>query len=330
VVVSSRIACLLTGVLLVGAATVVALVPAAVGARPYIYPRFQPVSIAFVDAEHGVLAEDDWMCQKARGCKGRLLVTSDGGAHWRVTYTGARGFELFPVRSSDVVYAFSGSAMLRSVDAGAHWRALSWGPAVVSFVTPARGWRLGFARTLAHPPALLETRDGGRRWTPRVDPCTGNYGLPAALSFASATRGWIVCNTQATAGYQGKEIWMTSDGGGHWILEGRTHPIAPPEPSQQVGNLPGYGYPTGATFLADGHGWVLQGRGYMLTTADGGHTWRHSPLTEPDTIAGQSADLLSHKLGFVLLRGCTVRLVHTDFAAVRATALASWKSPTQC
>jgi photosystem II stability/assembly factor-like uncharacterized protein len=330
VVVSSRIAWVTTGVLLVGAATAVAFASPAFGARAYTYPRFQPVSIAFVDAQHGVLAEDDWVCQKERGCQGRLLVTSDGGAHWRVTYTGARGFELFPVRAADVVYAFSGNAMLRSVDAGAHWKHLSWGPAVVSFVTPSRGWRLGPSRTLAHPPALLETRDGGRRWTPRLDPCTGDYGLPAALSFASATRGWFVCNTQATAGFRGKEVWMTSDGGGHWMLEGRTHPIGPPEPSLQVGNLPGDGYPTGATFLADGHGWVLQGRGYMLITTDDGHIWRHLPLTELDTIAGQSADLLSNKVGFVLLRGCTVRLVRTDVTAATATTLASWKSPTQC
>jgi len=317
-------------VLLAGGAALVAFVPSALGSSSYTYPRFQPVSIAFVDARHGVLAEDDWACQNAHGCQGRLLVTSDGGARWHVAYVGARGTELFPVRGSDVVYALGGNTMLRSVDAGNHWNRLDWGPAVVSFVTPSHGWRLGPARTLAHPPALLETRDGGRGWTSRADPCTGEYGLPAALSFASATRGWMVCNTEATAGYRGKEIWMTSDGGGHWTLEGRTHPIGPPEPEQQVGNLPGYGYPTGATFLVDGHGWVLQGRGYMLVTADGGHTWQHSPLTEPDTIAAQSADLLSNKVGFVLLRGCTVRLVRTDFAAATATTLQRWKSPTQC
>ena len=164
----------------------------------------------------------------------------------------------------------------------------------------------------------------------RSDPCRGDYGLPAALSFASATRGWVVCNAQATAGYQGKAIWMTSDGGSRWQLEGRTHPIAPPEPKQQVGNLPGYGYPVGASFLAAGHGWLLQGRGYMHVTADGGHTWQHSPLTQLDTIAAQSADLLSDKLGFILLRGCTVRLVRTDFAAATATTLDRWNSPTQC
>lgn len=317
-------------VLAAAAVSLVAFLPPAFAARAYSYPRFQPVSIAFTDAEHGVLAEDDWVCQKAHGCQGRLLATTDGGVHWHVTYVGARGMHLYPVRDSRVVYATTGERVLESSDAGMHWQRLHWRPAVVSFVTPSQGWRFGPATTLAHPPALLETRDGGNTWTTRSDPCAGDYGLPAALSFVSATRGWVACNTQATSGYQGKAVWMTSDGGSRWQLEGRTHPIGPPEPKQQVGNLPGYGYPTGATFLVDGHGWLLQGRGYMLVTADGGHTWQHSPLTEPDTIAAQSAGLLSDKLGFVLLRGCKVRLVRTDLAAATATTLERWNSPTQC
>lgn len=296
----------------------------------YSYPRFQPVSVAFTDARHGVLGEDDWTCRKARGCEGRLLTTTDGGAHWRVTDTVARGVELFPVPRSTTIYALTGDAMLRTDDAGSHWRRLGWRPAVVSFVTPQQGWRLGRATTLSHPPPLYETVDAGRRWEPRADPCGGDYGLPAALSFASARRGWIVCNTQATSGYQGKEVWTTSDGGEHWTLEGRTHPIGPPEPGQQVGNLPGYGYPTGSTFLANGHGWLLQGRGYMLVTRDGGTTWRHSPLTQLDSIAAQSADLLNDATGFVLLRGCVVRLVRTDIAATNASTIDRWRSPTQC
>ena len=157
---------------------------------------------------------------------------------------------------------------------------------------------------MAHPPPLAETNDGGRSWATRVNPCRGDFGLTSALAFASATRGWIVCSTQAAAGYQGKAVWETNDGGTHWQLKGRTHPIGPPEAKLQVGNLPGFGYPTGAVFLPDGHGWLLQDRGQMLITSDGGHTWRASPLTKPDTIAGQSADLLNGKLAFLLLRGC--------------------------
>jgi hypothetical protein len=169
-----------------------ALVLAAVGgaAGGYRYPRFQPVSIAFIDVRHGVLAEDDWVCQRSHGCEGRILVTKDGGSGWRVTFTGARGVELFPVRGRSVVYALTGDAMIESSDAGRRWHRLDWGPAVVSFVTPAHGWRLGRVTTLAHPPPLYETRDGGRSWSTRVDPCKGDSGVPAVMSFASKTRGW--------------------------------------------------------------------------------------------------------------------------------------------
>jgi photosystem II stability/assembly factor-like uncharacterized protein len=296
----------------------------------YSYPRFQPVSVAFSDTQHGVLGEDDWVCQKTHGCRGRLLVTTDGGRHWRVTATVARGVELFPVRGSRTVYALTGDAMLRTDDAGRHWRRAAWGPAIVSFVTPLRGWRLGRTTTLAHPPRLYQTVDGGRHWTRRVDPCSGDYGIPSALSLASAQRGWIVCSTQAATGFQGKEVWMTTDAGGRWTLEGRTHPIGPPKPKQQLGNISGYGYPTGGTFLANRHGWLMQARGSMLVTDDGGTTWRPSPLTHVDSVAAQSGDLLSDATGFILLRGCTVRLVRTDVAARTGTTLARWRSPTQC
>ncbi|HEY4413827.1 MAG TPA: hypothetical protein VGN06_12585 [Gaiellaceae bacterium] len=307
-----------------------ALVATAGAANDYTYPRFQPVSIAFVDEAHGALAEDDWVCQKAHGCQGRILVTSDGGSSWRVTYVGARGIQLYPVRGTRVIYALTGSTMIVSVDGGLHWRRAGLPQAVVSFVSPLIGWRIGPQRLLAHPPALEETRDGGRSWTRRVNPCRNDFGLTTAISFASVDRGWIVCQTQATSGYQGKEVWQTENGGAHWKLEARTHPIAPPEPKLQVGNIPGYGYPTGITFLPDGHGWLMQGRGYMLISRDGGHTWRDAAITKPDTIAAQSADLLDDNLGYVVLRGCTVQLDRTTDGARSWTTVRVWKSPTEC
>jgi photosystem II stability/assembly factor-like uncharacterized protein len=307
-----------------------ASVAAAGPASGYTYPRFQPVSIAFVDEQHGALAEDDWVCQKAYGCHGRILVTSDGGSTWRVAYVGARGMQLFPVRGTRLIFALAGSTMIESVDGGAHWQPAAMSAAVVSFVDHLMGWRIGGQTLLAHPPALEETADGGRSWTERVNPCRSDFGLTTAISFANLDRGWIVCQTQATAGYQGKEVWRTGDGGTHWQLEARTHPIAPPEPKLQVGNIPGYGYPTGITFLPDGHGWLLQGRGYMLITRDGGHLWRDAAITKPDTIAAQSAELLDDDLGYVLLRGCTVRLDRTTDGAKSWTTVHTWKSPTQC
>lgn len=60
---------------------------------------------------------------------------------------------------------------------------------------------------------------------------------------------WMVRNTEATAGFQGKEIRQSVDGGSRWTLKGA--PI-PAEPKLQVGKLPGYGYPISVIFFADG------------------------------------------------------------------------------
>ncbi len=300
-------------------------------AGAYSSPRFQPVSIAFFDSQHGLVAEDDWSCQKAHGCEGRILATSDGGSRWQVTYVGARGHAPLPgERDAHRVRRSQATRCSRAATAGCTGATLPWRASIVSFVTAAHGWRLGPATTMAHPPTLAETNDGGRSWATRVNPCRGDFGLTSALAFASATRGWIVCSTQASAGYQGKAVWETTDGGTHWQLEGRTHPIGPPEAKLQVGNLPGFGYPTGAVFLPDGDGWLLQDRGQMLITNDGGHTWRASPLTKPDTIAGQSADLLNGKLAFLLLRGCKVRLLRTTNRGTSWTTLHRWNAPTRC
>ena len=319
--------------LVVAFAVVAVSLSAASAADGYTYPRFQPVSVAFLDEQHGVLAEDDWNCQKPDGCQGRILVTSDGGAHWRVVYRGPRGMSLFPVRGTRVVYAVTSDVMIESTDAGLHWRHAAMRPVIVSFVTPTHGWRIGFTlkAILRRPPPIQETRDGGRSWTPRVNPCPPpDYGQVAALSFATATRGWAVCGTQPTGGLQDKEVWETRDGGTHWQLQARTHPIAPSRPRPQVGNITGYGRAASITFLPNGRGWLLQDRGYMLTTADGGHTWTPSHITKPDTIAATSADLLTDNLGYVLLRGCIVRLVRTTDGGKRWTTLQRWNSPTDC
>ena len=151
----------------------------------------------------------------------------------------------------------------------------------------------------------------------------------SALAYGS--RSTTAAENTSTGSYTTTgDATQTSDGGAHWRLEGRTHPIAPPAPKLQVGNLPGFGYPTGAVFLADGRGWLLQDRGNMLVTLDGGHTWRNSPITQPDTIAAQSATLLDDSTGYVLLRGCKVRLVRTTDAGKTWTTLHRWNSPTQC
>jgi hypothetical protein len=92
-----------------------------------------------------------------------------------------------------------------------------------------------------------------------------DYWQVAALSFATPAHGWAVRGTRPTGWHEDTEVSEARDGGTHSQMEARTRPVAPPEPKLRVGNITGYGHPTGVTFLADGYGWLLQDRGYVLT-----------------------------------------------------------------
>jgi photosystem II stability/assembly factor-like uncharacterized protein len=294
------------------------------------YPRYQPSSIAFLDRQHGLLAEEDWSCGKSRGCPAQILVSGDGGTSWRVSYRATMPMRLYPVRGTREVWASTGASVIESRDGGLSWRRVFARPALVSFATPADGWRDAADSTVNHPQPLLATRNGGRSWQTRTNPCRGEFSPLVALSFASPTRGWLVCVTQGGTGFQGKEVWQTNDGGRRWQLRSRVHPIGPPRPGLQLGNLPGFGYPTGVSFLPDGHGWLWEDRGWLLVTNDGGRRWHKSPITKADQVEAQSATLLDAKTGYVLLRGCTVRLVRTSDGARTWSLVRRWNSPTTC
>lgn len=294
-------------------------------------PVLQPSSIAFVDRRHGVLAEEDWGCGKAHGCPARILVSADGGTSWRVTYHATMPIRLYPVRGTLEVWASTGASVIESRDGGSSWRRMLSRPAAaIGFATANDGWLIGTGGTFGHPRPLLATRDGGHTWRRIAGPCRGDFGIVAAVAPVSASRGWTVCTTQSGTGFQGKAIWQTDDGGAHWRLRSRVHPIGPPKPALRVGAIDGFGYVTGMQFLPGGQGWLWEDRGWLLTTTDGGLDWRKSPLTKPDQIAAQSASLLDRHTGYMLLRGCTVRLVRTTDGGRTWTTAKSWHSPTQC
>jgi hypothetical protein len=173
-------------------AVVAALVLPAValgGARSY--SRYQPSSIAFLDRQHGLLAEEDWSCGKSRGCAAQILVSGDGGTSWRVSYRATMPIRLYPVRGTREVWASTGASVIESGDGGLSWRRVFARPALVSFASPADGWRGAADSTVNHPQPLLATRNGGRSWQTRTNPCRGEFGPLVALSFASPTRGWL-------------------------------------------------------------------------------------------------------------------------------------------
>jgi photosystem II stability/assembly factor-like uncharacterized protein len=319
---------LLAGI--VGGLSLLVLTISVASAAPTSHPRLVPTAIGFFDSRHGVLAsvED---CGTFH-CSGALFVSDDSGRSWRRTLDVRGPVDIDAVRGYSLVWATTATALIQSTDRGKSWRRmLRVHAAAVSFSDPEHSWLLGADGTFARPPAIRASDDGGHSWRRLASPCHGDFGIPVAVSLASASRGWVACMTQMTSGQQGKEVWQTTDGGRGWQLRSRVHPIGPPEPALQLGNLPGRGYVTGMQFLPDGTGWLREDRGWLLTTSDGGHLWRKSPLTSADNTEARSASMLSDRTGFVLLGldpGCNVRLARTTDRARHATTLKRWPSTT--
>jgi photosystem II stability/assembly factor-like uncharacterized protein len=296
-------------------------------------PLFQPASVAFLDQRQGVLGEEDWSCGRASGCPARILVSSDGGASWQLSLRVTAPVRLYPVRGTRVVWASTGTSVIESSDAGKSWRRVRKQPAAaIAFATPADGWLLQLTTGRnGWSGRLLATSDGGRSWRRLTDPCHPEWFVTEAFSLPTSQQGWLVCVSEGGTGSQGKEVWATGDGGHGWTLRARTRFVgAPNEHVPNVGNLPLFGYPAGISFLPEGHGWLWEGRGWLLTTTDGGRVWRKLPITQADTTAAQSADLLNDLVGFVLLRGCSVRLVRTSDGGQTWATVKRWPSPTRC
>jgi photosystem II stability/assembly factor-like uncharacterized protein len=295
-------------------------------------PSFQASSIASLDREHGVLAREDWSCTKSHGCPAQILASDDGGTTWRVTYRTTMPVRLYAIRGTHEVWASTGDNVLESRDRGLSWRrVLRFPAAAIAFADPSHGWLLPAGSMFNHPKPLLATSSGGRNWQRIASPCRRQWGLTVALSRPTPSQGWVACTSEAGAGSQGKEVWSTGDGGRSWRLRARTKlPGLPAAGLRNQGDLPLFGYVTGIAFLPDRRGWLWESRGWLLMTRDGGRSWRRSPITKADTVAAQSASLLSDRLGYVLLRGCTVKLVRTQDSGASWTTIKRWRSPTRC
>jgi photosystem II stability/assembly factor-like uncharacterized protein len=182
-------------------------------------------------------------------------------------------------------------ALLRTSDRGRTWstfsRARITGP---SFANPSDGWAIAGGRVVA-------THDGGVRWRALRQPCgtVSRYVAPQ-LALATPSHGWILCLSVPGAGNQLKAIYETRDGGRSWRLRasnllGR----------KRRGNVPGSGYASGISFLANGHGWPPEARGSFYETRDGGTRWRPLPISSPEVVEAHAAQLLSDRVGVALI-----------------------------
>jgi len=220
----------------------------------------------------------------ATAVNGRLWRSGDGGRTW--TPTAVKDvFEVTATSTSAWVLRTRGNRvwLSRSDDGGRSWHTrrlrvgTAYGPAVrVAFADAADGVITGLrprTSSLRAKPFLLVTRDGGRTWTERRQPCSGDavgFKGPSIPNWLASGTLWLVCVGQGGAGSETLELHTSVDGGEHFTLQARA-PL--PGGGEPVGRFGGPGHITGFAAVSDRRAFMSFGYGFTVT-GDGGHNWR--------------------------------------------------------
>jgi photosystem II stability/assembly factor-like uncharacterized protein len=166
-----------------------------------------PFRVAFADARHGWLLA----VRSDHGSGYHVLSTSDGGAHWRVSYSTQlklTGLDAVGAKECWAVGAVDhpqSGVVIRTSDGGGRWQLqkdVSTGQLLdVSFPDARHGWAVGLAGT------VVATSDGGATWSAQ-DP-GGDFALKQ-VSFSDPQHGWARIGLQA--------LLATTDGGQSWSV----------------------------------------------------------------------------------------------------------------
>ena len=180
----------------------------------------------------------------------------------------------FGALSAQDGWALAGDALLRTVDGGVTWRAVTppemalAGPAAVTFLEDGSGWLAAMGETPGMV-TLAATADGGQHWQMRShqlfapnDPA----GRASAISmqWLDKTTGWLAVRQLTSSNFSLGTLFATQDGGVTW----------------QRRALPG-GEPV--VFVSAASGWTAGGD-TLYRTDDGGRTWTVQRLPYADDV----------------------------------------------
>ncbi len=263
---------------------------------------------------HMATQSQGWAVGTLMDAYDHILRTADGGFTWEDvspplegTATKATAFFLGTdnawvvyTNADDEPLAASPSVWTTS-DGGTTWNAgaplpLSgmeelFSPGNFTFVNPSQGWLLihvgvGMSHDYSE---IFATQDGGQTWTRVADPTSPEVGglmsLPiTALAFADANWGWATKDNQATL--PGAYFEQSTDGGISW------EDVFPPAPAELDWYADGVACRSASPlFPAAQTGYLLftcrdfihdtPPQSFFYATADGGQSWRYTPLPAP-------------------------------------------------
>ena len=244
----------------------------------------------------------------AQPCKGVVLRTQDGGKTWQtvlaIPTNGVQGEPIRQIQAVDDQRAWALtldqspctfpclSYVQRTSDGGRTWTTLLHGEiAAIRFASASRGW---VALDDTPSPGTVEIRvtsDGGATWRTGLRTATGNTMAIDAASIDTAwvlTRDGAYCTSSSCAKYA---LFRTDNGGVNWPYLGN--------PKDFTVGCSG-GHLAGPLFASVGRGWLglnlgaggaNVGSGGILTSEDGGRTWRCA-TTPPNISLVSAADPL--------------------------------------
>ncbi|GCE28593.1 hypothetical protein KDA_40770 [Dictyobacter alpinus] len=176
-------------------------------------------------------------------------------------------------------WALTASSILKTVDAGAHWKDVT--PANAGLNQSAKGDFLsGQYAWIAVPPAnqqggagiaILRTSDGGSNWQSSKinDPLVS---IPDVPHFLNGQEGWLEASSTPGAGHAGSDIWHSSDGGQSWSK------IASNAQNNglRLGHVTGISFKDALTGIATGDLGAGADNSFpsIALTHDGGHNWK--------------------------------------------------------
>jgi photosystem II stability/assembly factor-like uncharacterized protein len=289
-----------------------------------IHTKSNPLAVAFTDSQHGFLV----------GSNRLILETDDGGASWEERALDLPAEENFRLISVD----FSGDEgwivgqpglLLHSTDRGQSWSRLFLDTKLPGepYLVTALG--RSSAELATNVGAVYRTRDAGSSWQAEVEDAAGavrdlrrsadgSYVSVSGLGnfFATWNPGEGVWTPHQRVSSQRLQAMGFQPDGGLWMLargaqlrfsadavnaDDWSKPIIP------ITN--GYGY-LDMAWDPSGTIWAGGGSGTLLSSADGGKTWRKDPVGAQQPTNFSRIAFLPDGKGFVLgERGSLLRWV---------------------